>query len=229
MSDSRPVLRQPGLRAVRPRAPPTPSSQALSARRAAEKLSILVARALVRLVPRKRTGEGRSSRMMRRFRLLILLSLLALSATGVLAHPAAAIEPTRVPIDQTVTFEVQDICSFPVTITATIVGTETTFYDQSGEITRQQIHVVEQDVFTANGESLTGLPFTFNIQVLFEDGEVTHVYASGLVERVPLPDGTVFLSAGRLDFAAHPGSDFRIVPDVGRSGDVAAFCAALAG
>jgi hypothetical protein len=167
--------------------------------------------------------------MMRRFRLLILLSLLALSATGILAHPAAAVEPTRVPIDQTDTFEVQDICSFPVTITATIVGTETTFYDQSGEITRIQIHVVEQDVFSTDSASLTGLPFTFNIQVLFEDGEVTHVYASGLVERVPLPDGTVFLSAGRLDFAAHPGSDFRIVPDVGRSGDVAAFCAALAG
>jgi hypothetical protein len=167
--------------------------------------------------------------MMRRFRLLALLSLLALSATGVLAHPAAAIEPTRVPIDDTITSVVEDICSFPVTITATIVGTETTFYDQNGEVTRQQIHIVEQDVFSTDDQSLTGLPFTFNIQVLFEDGEVTHVYASGLVERVPLPDGTVFLSAGRLDFAAHPGSDFRIVPDVGRSGDVAAFCAALAG
>jgi hypothetical protein len=167
--------------------------------------------------------------MMRRFRLLVLLSLLALSATGVLAQPAAAIEPTRVLIDQTDTFEVTDICSFPVTITATVVGTETTFYDQSGEVTRIQIHIVEQDVFSTDGESLTGLPFTFNIQVLFEDGEVTHVYASGLVERVPLPDGTVFLSAGRLDFEAHPGAEFRIVPDVGRSGDVAAFCAALAG
>ena len=82
---------------------------------------------------------------MRRFRLLALLSLLALSATGVLAHPAAAIEPTRVPIDDTVITEVTDICSFPVTITATIVGTETTFYDQNGEVTRQQIHIVEQD------------------------------------------------------------------------------------
>jgi hypothetical protein len=87
---------------------------------------------------------------------------------------------------------IEDICSFPVTITATLVGTETTFYDQSGAVTRIKDHVVEQDVFSANDETLTGLPFTFNIQVLFEDGEVTHVYASGLVERVPLPDGTVF-------------------------------------
>jgi len=165
---------------------------------------------------------------MRRFRLLILLSLIALSATGVLARPAAAIEPTREPISSTDIFVVEDICSFPVTITATVVGTETTFLDQSGAVTRIHIHLVEQDTFSADGESLTGLPYTFNIDVLFEDGEVTHVYASGLVETVPLPDGTVFLSAGRLDFAAHPGSDFRIVPDVGRSGNVAAFCAALA-
>jgi hypothetical protein len=165
---------------------------------------------------------------MRRLRLLLLLSLIALGTTAVLAQQAAAVEPTREPIDETVTSVVGDICSFSVTITATLVGTETTFYDQSGAVTRIQIHVVEQDVFSANGESLTGLPFTYNIQVLFEDGEVTHVYASGLVESVPLPDGTVFLSAGRLDFAAHPGSDVRIVPDVGRSGDVAAFCAALA-
>jgi hypothetical protein len=166
---------------------------------------------------------------MRRLRLLLLLSLLALGTTAILAQPAAAVEPTREPIDQTITSVVTDICSFPVTITATLVGTETTFYDQSGAVTRIQIHVVEQDVFTANGATLTGLPFTFNIRVLFEDGEVTHIYASGLVERVPLPDGTVFLSAGRLDFVAHPGAEFRIVPDVGRSGDVAAFCAALAG
>ena len=69
---------------------------------------------------------------------------------------------------------------------------------RAGRWQRIQIHVVEQDVFTANGQTLTGLPFTFNIRVLFEDGEVTHVYASGLVERVPLPDGTVFLSPGRL-------------------------------
>jgi len=165
---------------------------------------------------------------MRRLRLLILLSLIALSATGVLARPAAAIEPTREPISSTDIFVVEDICSFPVTITATVVGTETTFFDQSGAVTRIHIHLVEQDTFSADGESLTGLPYTFNIDVLFEDGEVTHVYASGVVERVPLPDGTVFLSAGRLDFAAHPGSDFRIVPDVGRSGNVAAFCAALA-
>jgi hypothetical protein len=165
---------------------------------------------------------------MPRFRLLSVLSVLALTAIGVTAHPAAATEPTRDHIDATIVTVVNDICSFPVTITSSYVAATTTFYDQGGAIVRTNYHVVEQDVFTANGQSLTGLPFSFNLHVLFEDGVLTHVYSTGVVERVPLPDGTVFLSAGRLDFVAHPGAEFRIVPDVGRSGDVSAFCAALA-
>jgi hypothetical protein len=166
--------------------------------------------------------------MLQKFRLLTLLSLVALSVMGVYANSAAAVRPTRMAIDETVVTVVNDLCGFPVTVTSTQVGVETTFYDQNGTVTRIQAHAVEQDVFTANGQSLTGLPYTFNVRVLFEDGELTHVYASGLVSRVPLPDGTMFLSAGRLDFAAHPGAEFLIVPDVGRSGNVAAFCAALA-
>jgi hypothetical protein len=166
---------------------------------------------------------------MRRFRLLILLSLISLSVTGVLARPAAATEPTREPFGpDTDTFVVEDLCSFPVTITEISSGTVTAFLDQNGALTRLHFYAVEQDTFTANGKSLTGLPYTFNLDVLFEDGEVTHIYARGLGERVPLPDGSVFLSAGRVDFAAHPGSMFIIVPDVGRSGNVAALCAALA-
>jgi hypothetical protein len=146
---------------------------------------------------------------------------------AVFVPSAAAIPPLKEPVSFTDTLTVEDICTFPVTITSTVTGHQTTFFDRSGAVTRIYIHIVEQDTFSANGVTLTGIPFTFNIEVLFEVGEVTHVYASGLVEKVPLPDGSVFLSAGRLDFAAHPGAIFRIVPDVGRSGDVAAFCAAL--
>jgi hypothetical protein len=158
-----------------------------------------------------------------------LLSLSVLSVTGLLAHPAAAVPPTHEALDQSPAVTVvDDICNFPVTVTSTQVGVETTFYDANGAPTRIEAHAVEQDVFTANGQSLTGLPFNFSVHVLFENGEVTHVYASGLLERVPLPDGTVFLSAGRVDFTGHPGAAFLISPDVGRSGDVAALCAALA-
>jgi hypothetical protein len=163
---------------------------------------------------------------MRRMAFLVI-SVVALVGAGVFAPSASADRPIVEAFSSTDTFTVNDICAFPVTITATVNGTQWIFLDKSGAITRVHLHIVEQDRFSAGGPTLTGLPFTFNINVLFEDGEVTHVFASGLVEKVPLPDGTLFLSAGRLDFAAHPDSTFRIVPDVGRSGDVGAFCAAL--
>ena len=154
---------------------------------------------------------------MRRPRLLLLLSLIALGTTAVLAQPAAAVEPTREPIDETDTIVVEDICSFPVTITATVVGTETTFYDQSGAVTRIQLHIVEQDVFSANGVSLTGLPFTFNIQSSSRTARSLTSMPAASFRGSRFRTGPCF-SAGRLDFAAHPESDFRIVPDVGRSG-----------
>jgi hypothetical protein len=175
----------------------------------------------------KRRERGIESGKTLKRRLGVVVGLVVLNTAAVFVPSAAAIPPLKESVSFPDTFTVEDICTFPVTITSTFNGTQTTFFDQSGAVTRIHIHAVEQDTFSANGHTLTGIPFTFNIEVLFEDGEVTHVYASGLVEKVPLPDGSVFLSAGRVDFVAHPGADFRIVPDVGRSGDVAAFCAAL--
>jgi hypothetical protein len=46
--------------------------------------------------------------------------------------------------------------------------------------------------------------------------------------RVQLPGGDVFLTAGRLDFAADPDAQFILQPDVGAQGNIAGFCAALA-
>ena len=163
---------------------------------------------------------------MRRFLSSVAAAVLA---TAAFAQTAAAAEPTREDISSTDTAVLADVCSFPVTVQATVTGTETTFFDQTGNITRIQIHVVEQDVFSANGRTLVGLPFTFNLQVLFDpdSGEVTHAFASGVTERVPLPGGDLFLTAGRLDFAAHPGEPFIIQPDVGAQGNLEGFCAAL--
>jgi hypothetical protein len=90
-----------------------------------------------------------------------------------------------------------------------------------------QFNGTEQDVFIANGRSLASEPY--NIRTVFdESGGVEHVYATGLVVRVVLPDGTKFVSAGRLDFVTR-NFEFAITPDVGRSGDLDAFCAALSG
>ena len=73
-----------------------------------------------------------------------------------------------------------------------------------------------------------GTPYTFANQVLFDSsGSVTHNFGSGIVETIRLPDGSLFISAGRLDFRQHPGAQFLISPDMGHTGDLAAFCAAL--
>jgi hypothetical protein len=73
-----------------------------------------------------------------------------------------------------------------------------------------------------------GTPFTFNNEILFDSsGNVTHIFGTGLVETIPLPDGSLFISAGRADFTQHPGATFLISFDMGYTGDLAAFCAAL--
>jgi len=153
----------------------------------------------------------------------------AVLAAAVFAQTAAAVEPIREDASFSDTVVLADVCSFPVTAEFTVTGTQTTFFDENGNITRIKFHSVEQDVFSANGKTLVGLPFTYNVQVLFDpdSGEVTHVFASGLVSRVPLPGGDIFLTAGRLDFAAHPGASFLIQPDVGVQGNLEGFCAAL--
>jgi hypothetical protein len=82
MNDPRRVRRQTGLRAVRPRAPPTRSGRALSAKGLPRSSRSEVVWPGAAQCQESQGDEGRS-RMMRRFRLLVLLSLLALSTTGV--------------------------------------------------------------------------------------------------------------------------------------------------
>ena len=153
----------------------------------------------------------------------------ALAVAGVLASSAFAAEPTKTSFSVTdVSGTLTGVCSFDVAVSSDISGFEIDYTDQSGVLTRAYIHNVEQDTFSANGKSITGEPYTFTLEVLFDStGSVTHVYASGLTERLVLPSGTLFLSAGRVDFVQHPGVGFLLSPDVGNPGDVAAFCAAL--
>jgi hypothetical protein len=154
----------------------------------------------------------------------------AAALLAALAQPAAAVAPTREDLNVTGTATLTTVCSFPVTVEVTYTGTALSFFDQSGNLTRIQAHIVEQDVFTANGKTLVGLPYTFSNSVLFdrETGEVTHVYTAGVAERVPLPGGDFFLTAGRIDFTAHPDVSVIIQPDTGAQGNITGFCAALA-
>jgi hypothetical protein len=160
---------------------------------------------------------------------LFAVAAVALGVVGS-AQPAAAAAPIHQDVSFSDTATLTGICAVPVRVDLTATGSETVFTDRNGTVTRVEQHLVEQDVFTANGNTLVGLPYRFNLRILFdlESGEVTHVYATGVVSRVPLPNGDVFLTAGRADFVAHPGVSFLLQPDVGAQGNVAGFCAALA-
>ena len=160
-----------------------------------------------------------------------LVALGMLIGLVITASPASADAPIVTHFSDTAAATIAgggELCPFDVEITATIDGTERDYVDRSGQLTRIAFHFVEQDTFEANGHQLVGDPFHNIQQVLFdENGNVVHVYEVGVIERVPLPSGALFLSAGRLDFVEH-NFDFVFTPDQGHSGDLAALCAALA-
>jgi hypothetical protein len=159
-----------------------------------------------------------------------VLVLLVLICGGMCATSATAAAPTKFSFSiSDATATLSGVCSFDVDITSQLNGFEIDYFDSSGALTRIYDHVTEQDVFSHGGKTLTGLPYTFNIDVLVDSsGNVTHIYASGETSKVPLPNGAVFFSAGRADFTLHPDVTFLLSPDKGNPGDVAAFCAALA-
>jgi hypothetical protein len=163
---------------------------------------------------------------MRRFTLCAVL-LVAVMATC--AASAVARAPEKVPFeDFPISGVLTDICPFPIEYTGSQSGHDLLFFDRNGRLTRVQTHATEELVLSANGRTLVVDPFPFNVTVrLDEGGRVTNVFLAGLVFRVRLPDGRKFVSAGRLDFIA-AGVNFAVVPQVGRSGDVDALCAALA-
>ena len=159
-----------------------------------------------------------------------LVSLFVLTALALTTSPASANPPTTSPVNFTFdgTIPAGALCPFDVAISAVGTGTERDFTDRDGRLTRIELHFVEQDTFSANGHVLVGDSFV-NVQhgQFVENGNLIHLYEVGVIERVPLPQGRAFLSAGRVDFVDHD-FNFVFVPDQGRSGNLDAFCDALA-
>jgi hypothetical protein len=164
----------------------------------------------------------------RRGRMVTLALFAAAVVAAVFASVASADRPEMFQFEFTNTGTLTGVCPFDITVESTVSGTGEDFFDKTGALIREHDTIVEQDTFSANGKSLTGIPFTFNLQfVVDSSGDLTHVYATGVAERVPLPDGSFFISAGRLDFAAHGFPDFILTPDQGGTVNLAGFCAAL--
>ncbi|BDG08559.1 hypothetical protein [Anaeromyxobacter paludicola] len=154
--------------------------------------------------------------------------LLAAAAFAAWATPAQAVREFKRTFGYPASITVTDLCAFPVDIDSTVSLTWMRFVRQNGTV-MATFQVTEQDTFSANQQTLQGLPYTY-LEVAQADanGELTGLVQQGEFEKVPLPDGSLFLSAGRIDLLAHPDAQFIVTPDVGQSGDVAALCAALA-
>jgi hypothetical protein len=163
---------------------------------------------------------------MKKLLLLLPVALVLLSTSIVFA---SAKEPTILRYTLTPELTLPGVCAFDLTIRSTVQVTEIDYVDGSGTPTRVYIHGTEQDTFSGTGNSLTTVPYSYNLELRFDSsGEFTAFVASGLVLKLRLPDGGWFLSAGRINVLAHPGITFSVVPDIGHAGNVAAFCAALA-
>ena len=157
------------------------------------------------------------------FTLLLVLGVLGFSTSTALAD-----KPTK---NETYTWTLNSVinnCEFPVNVSSTMTATETYFFDQNGILTKINAHVVGQETFSANQNTLVGIPYTFHAEMFFDSsGNPTHFFTAGVVEKIWLPDGHLFISAGQLDFTDE-GISFILTPDKGHSGNVEEFCAALA-
>ena len=122
------------------------------------------------------------------------------------------------------------VCSFELMSSATVSYTEHDYFDSNGLLTRSSYFLREQDTFIGpNGATLVGDSMRFNFEFWFDaGGNPTAVYINGIVERVHLPDGSLFISAGRIDYSADGFPDFVIAPDHGGIHNLDGLCAALA-
>ena len=159
-------------------------------------------------------------------RIALGAALLALSMS-VSAGIAGADPPNRYDIDVSFSNSNTAICGFPIQLTGRATGYVMEFYDRSGQVQQVLYHLTEYLTLSANGQTVVADLIAVNFRsIVGPDGELEHDYLTGLVAKFTLPDGTKFLSAGRFDFVA-AGVSFTLTPDVGRSGDVEAFCQAL--
>jgi hypothetical protein len=159
----------------------------------------------------------------------LFASAAVLAGAAMLARPAAAAPPTRIDFASSGSFTLDagTLCSFAVDVSYTQQGTTTGFFDDDGVLTKRITDGTEQDTFSANGKTLVGDTYHFTFVSEFENGVRVDYHENGVAERVPLPDGGIFIVAGRVDVLAS-GGGFILSVDSGNSGNnLEAFCAAL--
>jgi hypothetical protein len=158
----------------------------------------------------------------------LIFVLVTAAAVTIPVSPAAANPPGRGTFNFEAENVLSDVCPFDIRVVSVVSGRYTAFLDKNGVLTRVEQHILEQDTFSANGKSLAGIPFRFNFTMRFDaTGNLTGAISTGVGAQVPLPDGSLFHSAGRIDFYALGMPGFWITPDHGSMVNVEGFCAAL--
>ena len=174
---------------------------------------------------------------MRLHRKLVVVAIVGLFAALIVpaAFAGGTTHGTATFTNRTYNDPAGDICPFAITISYNMSIQYTDFYDQSGRVVGENDHVTGQNSYSANGKTLVGDPFTYEqiYKAAYDSsGSLyqTSVVGTGQAEKVPLPDGSVFYSAGRIDYLSPTFIDhgWIIVVNSGLSGNVAGFCAALA-
>jgi hypothetical protein len=166
-----------------------------------------------------------------RIRLTPFVVVLALAIGALALAPATALaqKPVKSEFPWQFSGSRSDICGFEVQYVGNANITEIDFFDRDGSLNRMELHIAEQDTFTANGKQLVSMPFAYNFTALVaSDGSWTQVHTEGVSEKIWLPDGRLFAAAGRIDWVANGFPAFILSPDSGNPGNVAGFCAALA-
>jgi hypothetical protein len=167
--------------------------------------------------------------MRRRTLFVAVMAVGLLVVTAPVASAAMPMKGTTTWLPGDVEFWTDSICPFPVEVTAVGSMNSTWYIDNNDNLVKELDKVVEQDTFMANGKTLTGPAYRNNVQLVWDrDGNLVKYVVTGAEETVTLPDGSRFMSKGRLDILAHPDATWFIAPDTGHSGNVAGFCAALA-
>jgi hypothetical protein len=163
---------------------------------------------------------------MRKLLAVLVSAVAVLLAT---ALPASAAKPDRITIDNTSSYTTTDICDFTIHVRTHAEGTATLFYDQNGDLIRIIAHVTETDTFSANGETLTSQPYHYTNVDAFENGDYAGTTVTGILVKVPLPDGGTFMSAGRLHVSPDFMGTFVYLVESGVVKNHDAFCSVLAG
>jgi hypothetical protein len=162
---------------------------------------------------------------------ITLLRLLTVSLTAVLALLPLSVALASPPVIQTFHDQGTQVvpvtpCGFSVVLDFTEDDRVTTFFDQSGNPVKLQVHVqyYAKVINPANGKSvIENDSFTIIFNLL--TGSAAY---SGTEHNVNLPGaGIVLLDAGRVIFDANGNITFERGPKQFLNGDFQAFCSAL--